>query len=218
MMGASTKSPCDVSTGSIDPYHESDALQGLWRVALPREKNSAGTRLPLMAMTQLSAVRDRASAERLGRALRAADVSGDAPLNGLMLGGAALVTSAVLLTIASSAEVVLALVPWILLTIAGVWWLGVALAADAAEERTRGKDEERVLAAAVELLLRDEATAPGTRRIAADYVIGALDPANRDDAAARLLRERSELSEANRPAGQFPESGASRGRARRLPS
>jgi len=171
-----------------------------------------------MAMTQLSAVRGRPSAERLGRALRAADVSGDAPLNGLMLGGAALVTSAVLLTIASSAEILLALVPWILLIIAGVWWLGAALTADAAKDRIRSKDEERVLAAAVELLLRDEATAPGTRRIAADYVMGALDPANRDEAAARLLRERAELSEANRPAGQFPESGASRGTARRLPS
>jgi len=171
-----------------------------------------------MAMTPRSAIRDRPSAERLGRVLRAADASGDAPLNGLMLGGAALVVSAVLLTIASSAEVLLALVPWLLLAVAAVWWIGVALMADAAKERNRSKDEERVLAAAVELLLRDEATAPGTRRIAADYVMGELDPANRGEAAARLLRERSELSEANRPAGRSPESGASRGTARRLPS
>lgn len=42
MMSASTKSPCDVSTGSVDPYHESDALQGLWRVALPGRRTAPG--------------------------------------------------------------------------------------------------------------------------------------------------------------------------------
>lgn len=171
-----------------------------------------------MTMTPRSAIRDRPSAERLGRALRAANASGDAPLNGLMLGGAALVASAVLLTIASSAEILLALVPWLLLAVAAMWWIGLAFMADAAGERSRSEHEERVLMAAVELLLRDEATAPGMRRIAADYVMGTLDPTKRDESAARLLSERSELSEASQRAAQSPESGASRGTGRRLPS
>lgn len=169
-------------------------------------------------MTPLAAVRDHPQAERLGRALLAADAGGDVPLNALMLGGAALLTSAVLLTVATSAEVLVALVPWLVLVVAGVWWLGTALKAEATGERTRSEREAEVLAAAVDLLLRDEATAPGMRRIAADYVMGALSAKERDAAAARLLRESSDLSAASPRAERFPESPANRDTERRLPS
>ena len=217
MMDASTKSPCDVSTGSIDPYHESDALQGLWRVSSTC-RDSNGTGLTLVVMTPLASVRDHPQPERLGRALRAADAGRDVPLNGLMLGGGALLTSAVLLTVASSAEVLVALVPWLVLAVAGVWWLSTALRAESAGDQDRDVQEARVLAAAVELLLRDEATAPGTRRIAADYVMGTLSAKEREAAATRLLPESSDFSAASPRAERFPESPASRDTRRRLPS
>ena len=215
--GPSTKSPCDVSTGSVDPYHESDALQGLWRVPDAGEDSVPG-RLPLMAMLPLTATRRRNPAERLGRALRAADAEGDASLNLLMLGGGALLSSAVLLTVASSAEVLVALIPWLALAGGGAWWVGNAVRTELVRDGIRRQQEADVLAAAVELLLRDEATEPGTRRVAAAYVMGTLDPAARAAAAARITQAHASISGANRRATQSPGSSATRDRARRLPS
>ena len=169
-------------------------------------------------MPRLAAIRETPQADRLGRALRAADTGGEIPLNGLMLGGGALLTSAVLLTVASTAQVLVALVPWIILAGAGLWWLGTALKAESAADRQRSRQEARALEAAVELLLRDEATSAGTRRIAADYVMGRLNAAEREAAGARLLGESQNLSAANQPAARFPESPANRGTTQRLPS
>ena len=169
-------------------------------------------------MLPLTDTQHRSGAERLGEALRTAGSGGDASLNLLMLGGAALLSSAVLLTVASSAEVLFALVPWLALAGGGAWWISTAVRNESLRDRVRQQQEAEVLAAAVELLLRDEATEPGTRRLAAEYVMGTLDPASREAAAERLRAAQVDISEASRPAMRSLESAAIRGRARRLPS
>lgn len=127
-------------------------------------------------------------AEMVRRAFRTADPDGEAALNWLLYSGGALLASAVLLVITTPAAlgVVLAMIPWLALAVAGWWWLRPALHGEASAGRERDLYFDRARDAAVELLL-DDTTLPGDRRLAAAYLSGDVEEAKRRSAAQQLL-------------------------------
>ncbi len=112
----------------------------------------------------------------LRRAFAAADHHGEAALNWLLYGSAALLMSAVVLVTPSPAVlgVAMAIVPWLALAVAAWLWISPVLREQSAvQHELRGRAERaRVLAA--EILLDDDAPV-GHRRAAAEVLLNPRD-------------------------------------------
>ena len=112
----------------------------------------------------------------LRRAFTAADPDGEAALNWLLYGSAALLMSAVLLVITSPPMmgIALAVVPWLVLTMAGWLWISPAVRDQVAVDHQRRRQEAHARALAADILL-DETTSRDERRAAAAVMLGPPD-------------------------------------------
>ena len=112
----------------------------------------------------------------LRRAFAVADPDGEAALNWLLYASAALLMSAVLLVTTSPSlmGIALAIVPWIVLTMAGWLWISPAVRGQMAVDHQRRRQEAHARALAADILL-DETTSRDQRRAAAAVMLGPSD-------------------------------------------
>ena len=112
----------------------------------------------------------------LRRAFAAADPDGEAALNWLLYASAALLMSAVLLVTTSPPMIgiALAIVPWIVLTMAGWLWISPTVRDQVAVDHQRRRQEDHARALAADILL-DETTSRDERRAAASVMLGPPD-------------------------------------------
>ena len=112
----------------------------------------------------------------LRRALAAADPDGEAALNWLLYASAALLMSAVLLVTTSPTlmGIAMAIIPWIVLTMAGWLWISPAVRDQVAVDHRRRRQEAHARALAADILL-DETTSRDERRAAAAVMLGPPD-------------------------------------------
>lgn len=125
----------------------------------------------------------------LRRAFESADSGGEAALNGLLYGSGALLASSVLLVTTDPPllGVILATIPWLGLAVGIWWWIGPAVRDELEVEHRNGLEADFLRAAAADLLLDDTVT-DQDRRMAAEYLSGALDEEERAIAARWLLQ------------------------------
>ncbi len=125
----------------------------------------------------------------LRRAFESADHGGEAALNGLLYGSAAMLASSVLLVTTDPPVlgVILATIPWIGLAAGGWLWIGPAVRTELDIAHHAGLEADFLRAAAADLLL-DDTTTDEDRRLAASYLSGPLDDEQRATLARWLLQ------------------------------
>ena len=115
----------------------------------------------------------------LRRAFDTSDPHGEAALNALLYGAAALMASAVILVTTSPAlvGVVLSFVPWLVLAVAGWLWIAPALRYHAEMDARRQDAAFQRRSIAADILL-DDSTTPEQRRRAARVLLDGDDAAS----------------------------------------